>query len=115
MSLAISTHMPDHLPVMMSLLKYGASPGNAATRNILVRWIRSNAVPGAGCWARADFASSAEPPAAVAALAANSRRDNIASLPAQGSTVWYLVASILPSVAGVFAAAAAFVRGAVSP
>src|SRR5258708_14133854 len=87
MSLAISTHMPDHLPVMMSLLKYGAAPGNAATRNILVRWIRSNAEPGAGCWASAAFASSAEPPAAVAALAANSRRDNIAFLPAQGSTV----------------------------
>src|SRR5262249_11488890 len=80
MSLHISTAMPDHSPEARSLLKYGSSPGRAAARTTLVRWMRSKVDSPPGAWAMAagaaisDVAGSAAP---ASAAAAKSRRDSM--------------------------------------
>src|SRR5579859_4517054 len=83
MSWDIAMHMPLHSPVAMSLLKYGASPGKAAIRSVLVSVIRSIVedwlgLAGAFCCARTSLASSTEAPAAANA---RDRRDNIKASP----------------------------------
>src|SRR5437764_1929389 len=68
MFFAISTAMPDHAPVAMSLLKYGDSPGSAATRSTFVCLTRSK-VDSVLCadasWARATVVAASAPPIAA--------------------------------------------------
>ena len=73
MSFAISMHMPDQAPVARSLLKYGASPGNAAIRSTLVRLTRSIVDSPGGVCASASRASRAAAPAVAAAPARTCR------------------------------------------
>jgi hypothetical protein len=67
MSLAISMHAPLHLPVLMSLMKYGAWPTIAAMRStpLFLTWSSVEALEGPGDWPGACAYAVAAPPVAA--------------------------------------------------